>query len=242
MISDCLIIFVFFFYTLQCEFIIKANFVWNKAISLLFYICNVILRKAVLALTPEYYMLNWKAAKTNFIVFVWPDRGLTTIYHTQGEHASLTWQGLDYDLPHSRWTCQLDLTGAWLRSTTLKVNMPAWPDRGLTTIYHSRWTCQLDYDLPHSRWTCQLDLTGAWLWSTNWGEHASLTTIYHTQGEHASLTWQGLDYDLPLEVNMPAWPDRGLTTIYHTRGEHASLTTIYHTRGEHASLTWQGLD
>jgi hypothetical protein len=145
MISDCLIIYVFFFYTLQCEFIIKANFVWNKAISLLFYICNVILRKAVLALTPEYYMLNWKAAKTNFIVFVWPDRGLTTIYHTQGEHASLTWQGLDYDLPHSRWTCQLDydlphsrwtcqldLTGAWLRSTTLEVNMPAWPDRGLT--------------------------------------------------------------------------------------------------------------
>jgi hypothetical protein len=30
----------------------------------------VILRKAVLALTPEYYMLNGKAAKTNFIVFV----------------------------------------------------------------------------------------------------------------------------------------------------------------------------
>jgi hypothetical protein len=108
-------------------------------------------------------MLNGKAAKTNFIVFVWPDRGLTTIYHTQGEHASLTWQGLDYDLPHSRWTCQLDydlphsrwtcqldLTGAWLWSTT----------RG----EHASLTWQgLDYDLPHSRWTCQLDLTGAWL-------------------------------------------------------------------------------
>ena len=87
MISDCLIIFVFFFYISLCEFIIKANFVWNKAVSLLFYICNVILRKPVLALTPEYR----KAANYGKYQFysLWFD---------------LTGAWLD-DLPHSRWTC-----------------------------------------------------------------------------------------------------------------------------------------
>ena len=109
---------------------------------------NLILRKPVVALTPEYCMLNGKAANTNFIVFDLTWQGLdSTNYCTRGEHAS--WCGWFMIWQQVKNTCISKITskasksvkqffsGFWEKWWNMKHLMDANDDNSLV------WTCDI---------------------------------------------------------------------------------------------------